>query len=118
MITDETPRCAQRRELEINAEIIGENSIMGVLFVSVPFAQPTVDQALARALGRCECQRTSPCKHSGRCKNMINKDKRGSTGYGGWDARHVNPKNPPNINNCEILCASCLKAINPPENKA
>ena len=75
----------------------------------LPFNQAVIDQALSRAGGRCECQR-STCKHTGRCKNMINKDKRGSEGYGGWEARHVKSSGASTLANCELLCAACFKA--------
>ena len=81
--------------------------------MTLPFAEPIVEQALARAQGRCECQSSSPCKHTGRCKNMINKEKRGSTGYGGWDVKPINPKSPPKLSNCMIVCSGCLKLMNP-----
>ncbi len=66
------------------------------------FSEATKQAALTRASYRCECERTSHAKHSGRCtKSATECHHKTAVKSGGDDT----------LSNCEVLCYECHELI-------
>lgn len=65
------------------------------------FPDSVVDQAWAKAGGKCE-----------RCDKELREESQGSKSQYGWEANHKTPGKGDTVGNCEILCHLCYKAKN------
>jgi len=70
------------------------------------FSEDTKADALARAGGQCECERTGHDNHLGRCTS------RGPFQYHHRTAEASGGDN--SLSNCEVLCERCHKQIPTP----
>jgi len=74
------------------------------------FPDEVVEQAWARAEGRCECRRITHEHSYARCNKELVKENRGREGRGAWEAHHKISQEAggePILSNCEIMCWDC-----------
>ena len=71
------------------------------------FPDNVIEAAWKRSGGRCECRRKSHNHSYGRCNKTLSFNNRGRTGWGCWEAHHINSNGGDVLSNCEILCWDC-----------
>ena len=72
------------------------------------FPGSVIDQAWVQSGGRCECIRKAH-GHQGRCNCELLKAARGKETSLAWEPRHKMSNGLDTLDNCEIVCLSCLK---------
>lgn len=80
------------------------------------FPNKVIEAAWERARGGCECRRKIHNHRSMRCNKVLSFKNRGRTGWGCWEAHHLNSSLPDTLSNCEILCWECHCQIRSFEN--
>ena len=74
------------------------------------FLEIVVKQAWERSSGLCECRRTTH-GHNNRCYKYLKWECRGEQSEDGWEANHIIPGGGDTLENCEILCQDCYRAV-------
>ena len=70
-----------------------------------------VEQAWARAGGKCECKRIG-CQHpGGRCGNTLNQKAFHLDDEDGWYVRLINEFGPQKMFNIEVACSKCFNKL-------
>lgn len=75
------------------------------------FSEETKRLAFDRAMGRCECKR-STCNHGSRCNKLLVFENHTEGQRGAWEAHHkvaVSVGGDDSLSNCEVLCLDCHK---------
>ena len=76
----------------------------------MPFPYDIVLSVWRIAGGQCMC-RIRIHTHAGRCPQPLILGMRGNDKTGGWEPHRIAASELDNLDNCEILCMSCYRAV-------
>ena len=73
------------------------------------FPEPIIAKAWAACGGRCGCQLKTHEHGDGPCEAELAWDKRGDVGEGSWYATKIKRTGEYTLENCRILCRTCVE---------